>query len=232
MSEQARTIDTLLDERRTFAPSPEFLAKARVNDHSLWDAADADPEAFWAEQAKKYVSWYKPFDTVLEWDLPFAKWFVGRPDERLLQLPGPPRRGRQGREGRLSLRRRERRHPHDHLRRAALRRLPVRQRAQEARRQAGRPRRHLHADDPGAADGDAGLRADRGGALRRLRRLQRRGRSRPDERCRRGRDHHRRRGPAPRRPRARSSAASTRPARARRPSRTSWSSAAPATRCR
>ena len=77
MSENARTIDTLLDERRTFAPSAEFKAKARVTDSSLHDAANADPEAFWAEQAKKYVSWYRPFDKVLEWDLPFAKWFLG-----------------------------------------------------------------------------------------------------------------------------------------------------------
>ena len=77
MSERAKTIDTLLDERRTFAPSAEFLSKARVTNSSLFEAAEADPEGFWAEQAKKYVSWYKPFDTVLEWDLPFAKWFVG-----------------------------------------------------------------------------------------------------------------------------------------------------------
>jgi acetyl-CoA synthetase len=43
MSERARTIDTLIDERRTFAPSPEFLAKARVKDQSLFEAAAADP---------------------------------------------------------------------------------------------------------------------------------------------------------------------------------------------
>jgi acetyl-CoA synthetase len=43
MSERARTIDTLLDERRTFAPSPEVLAKARVKDQSLFEAAAADP---------------------------------------------------------------------------------------------------------------------------------------------------------------------------------------------
>src|ERR1700686_1134540 len=77
MSERAKTIDTLLDERRTFAPSAEFLSKARVTAQSLFEAAEADTEGFWAEQARKYVSWYKPFDTVLEWDLPFAKWFVG-----------------------------------------------------------------------------------------------------------------------------------------------------------
>ncbi len=77
MSVSAKTIDTLLDERRTFAPSPEFLAKARVTDQSLHDAAAADPDAFWAEQARKYVTWYRPWDKVLEWNLPFAKWFVG-----------------------------------------------------------------------------------------------------------------------------------------------------------
>jgi acetyl-CoA synthetase len=49
MSERARTIDTLLDERRTFAPSPEVLAKARVKDQSLFEAAAADPEGFWAK---------------------------------------------------------------------------------------------------------------------------------------------------------------------------------------
>src|ERR1039457_4798564 len=43
MSERARTIDTLLGARRTFAPSPEFLAKARVKDQSLFEAAAADP---------------------------------------------------------------------------------------------------------------------------------------------------------------------------------------------
>ena len=94
MSEQAKTIDTLLDERRTFAPSAEFLANARVKDHSLWQAADADPEAFWAEQAGE-AQLVRAWDTVLEWDLPFAKWFVGGKTQRRLQLRRPPRRGRQ-----------------------------------------------------------------------------------------------------------------------------------------
>ncbi len=55
MSERAKTIDTLLDERRTFAPSAEFLSRARVTDQSLFEAAEADNEGFWAEQARKYV---------------------------------------------------------------------------------------------------------------------------------------------------------------------------------
>jgi acetyl-CoA synthetase len=77
VSVDATTIDTLLDERRSFPPSEEFRRRARVIDDSLYRAAEADPEAFWAAQAEKYLSWYRPWDSVLEWDLPFAKWFSG-----------------------------------------------------------------------------------------------------------------------------------------------------------
>src|SRR5262249_49535958 len=42
----------------------------------LWNRAKADLEGFWAEQAKE-LHWFKPFDKVLEWNEPFAKWFVG-----------------------------------------------------------------------------------------------------------------------------------------------------------
>ena len=69
-------IEALLSEDRSF-PSPEgFAARAHVNDRSLHDEAAADVEAFWARQAEA-LHWSKPWDTVLEWDLPFAKWFVG-----------------------------------------------------------------------------------------------------------------------------------------------------------
>lgn len=37
----------------------------------------ADPEGFWAEQAKAELDWFKPWDKVLEWNAPFAKWFIG-----------------------------------------------------------------------------------------------------------------------------------------------------------
>jgi acetyl-CoA synthetase len=77
MSVEARTIEALLQEGRTFPPSDEFRASARVTDDSLHREADADVEAFWRRQAEKYVSWYQPFDTVLEWSLPFARWFGG-----------------------------------------------------------------------------------------------------------------------------------------------------------
>ena len=75
MSVETKTIDTLLEERRTFRPTPECRARARVTDDSLYRAAASDPEAFWAEPARKYISRHKPWDRVLEWNLPFAKWF-------------------------------------------------------------------------------------------------------------------------------------------------------------
>ncbi len=69
-------IENLLAERRTFPPSPDFRARANAGPE-LHAEAEADFEAFWARQARDRVSWFTPFSTTLEWDLPFAKWFVG-----------------------------------------------------------------------------------------------------------------------------------------------------------
>jgi acetyl-CoA synthetase len=69
-------IEALASEQRTFPPSPDFVARAGIKDRSLYDKAAADPEAFWAEQAES-LSWVRKWDRVLEWDPPFAKWFVG-----------------------------------------------------------------------------------------------------------------------------------------------------------
>jgi len=48
-----------------------------VSDRSLFEEAAADREAFWARQAREHVTWFEDFGTTLEWELPFAKWFVG-----------------------------------------------------------------------------------------------------------------------------------------------------------
>jgi acetyl-CoA synthetase len=69
-------IESLHDEDRTFAPPASFVDGALLSDRSVYDEADADPEAFWAKQAGD-LDWYEPWHTVLEWELPFAKWFVG-----------------------------------------------------------------------------------------------------------------------------------------------------------
>ncbi len=70
------TLEALSDEDRRFPPSASFIANALVTDSSLRDRADADPEAFWAEQARTLLHWDQDFTTTCEWDLPFAKWFV------------------------------------------------------------------------------------------------------------------------------------------------------------
>lgn len=76
MSEVEATIEALLSEGRVFPPPPGFTADAVANDPSIYERAAADPEAFWAEQAEK-LAWSKPWDTVMDWQPPWVKWFEG-----------------------------------------------------------------------------------------------------------------------------------------------------------
>jgi len=71
------TIEDYFREERLFPPSAEFRTTALVTDDSLQREADADFEAFWARQARELLTWRTDFHTTLEWELPFAKWFVG-----------------------------------------------------------------------------------------------------------------------------------------------------------
>src|SRR5579864_1800086 len=71
-----RAIETLFEERRTIAPTADFAKNANANDPAIYARATEDAESFWAEQAG-LLEWTTPWHTVLEWDLPFAKWFVG-----------------------------------------------------------------------------------------------------------------------------------------------------------
>jgi acetyl-CoA synthetase len=74
---EADAIESLLAEGRTFSPPADFKQRARVVDAEIYDEANADFEGFWARQAEDLLDWSERWDTVLEWDLPFAKWFVG-----------------------------------------------------------------------------------------------------------------------------------------------------------
>jgi len=69
-------IENLLAESRIFPPDPAFAAQANVGP-DLYEQAAADFEAFWAQLARERRDWSTPFETTLEWDLPFAKWFLG-----------------------------------------------------------------------------------------------------------------------------------------------------------
>ena len=68
------TIENLMHETRTFAPSAEFTANA-IAKADLYAEAKADRLAFWAKQANN-LHWHKPFTQILDWsNAPFAKWF-------------------------------------------------------------------------------------------------------------------------------------------------------------
>jgi acetyl-CoA synthetase len=64
-----------------FPPPPEFSAKARIRSMSqyeeMWNKAYNDPEGFWGDLARQDLHWFKPFGRVLQWNEPFAQWFVG-----------------------------------------------------------------------------------------------------------------------------------------------------------
>jgi acetyl-CoA synthetase len=73
-------IHSALNEQRVFECSQEFRSKAHiasVEDYDrLFKQAAEDPEKFWAGIAQE-LHWFKPWERVLDWELPFAKWFVG-----------------------------------------------------------------------------------------------------------------------------------------------------------
>jgi acetyl-CoA synthetase len=71
------TIEALHAEGRTFPPPPEFKKTARIVDAEIYDEAERDFEGFWAGQAADLLDWTEEWHTILDWDLPFAKWFVG-----------------------------------------------------------------------------------------------------------------------------------------------------------
>ena len=75
MSNQA--IEEFYTENRSFPPSEVFQRGALTADQTLYEEADTDYEAFWARQARELLTWSQDFHTTLEWDLPYAKWFLG-----------------------------------------------------------------------------------------------------------------------------------------------------------
>ena len=76
MVEPAGSIDALLQEERSFPPPPAFAAAANIADPAIYERAAQDPAAFWAGLAEE-LHWFRPWDSVLDWQPPFARWFVG-----------------------------------------------------------------------------------------------------------------------------------------------------------
>jgi acetyl-CoA synthetase len=74
------TIESILQEKRLFSPSAEFSQNAHIKSlqeyQHLYEKAKANPEQFWAELAEQELHWFGKWDKVLDWQPPFAKWFV------------------------------------------------------------------------------------------------------------------------------------------------------------
>ena len=72
-------IKSVSREGRQFAPPADFTARALINDagayERLYRRSIDDPEGFWAETARAELSWSKPFTKVLDWQLPYSRWF-------------------------------------------------------------------------------------------------------------------------------------------------------------
>ena len=73
MTEGAHAIDALLLEERRYPPPPEFAAQANAQP----EIYERDFEEFWETEARERVTWFEPFTELYEWDLPYAKWYLG-----------------------------------------------------------------------------------------------------------------------------------------------------------
>ena len=69
-------IEALLQEDLTFPPPEEFARNANIRDPNVYEEARRDPEAFWARFAGE-LDWFEPWEQVLDWNPPDAKWFIG-----------------------------------------------------------------------------------------------------------------------------------------------------------
>ena len=76
MAEQQRgdAIETFQAAGQAFPPDPSTAASANAR-ADIYARAAADPEAFWAAEARERLTWRTPFTRTLEWELPFARWF-------------------------------------------------------------------------------------------------------------------------------------------------------------
>jgi acetyl-CoA synthetase len=72
-------IESLLKEQRVFPPDSEFSKDAHIHSREAYESiskrASEDPESFWTEIASQ-LHWFEPWTQVLEWKVPFAKWFL------------------------------------------------------------------------------------------------------------------------------------------------------------
>ena len=68
--------EVLLKVDEKINPPAHILEEAHIKDYeSIYQRSVKDPEGFWTEVAQD-ITWFKPFSKVLEWNFPYAKWFL------------------------------------------------------------------------------------------------------------------------------------------------------------
>ena len=75
---ESATIENLLREERTFPPPASFAEQATANDPQIYmrTATEEGFREFWTDEAER-IDWIEPWTELLDWQLPYAKWFVG-----------------------------------------------------------------------------------------------------------------------------------------------------------
>ena len=68
-----QTIETHFVEERRYPPTPEFAAEANAQP----EIYERDFDEFWETEGRELVSWAEPFTKLYEWELPYAKWYLG-----------------------------------------------------------------------------------------------------------------------------------------------------------
>src|SRR5688572_7451631 len=76
MATETAALEALSFEERRFPPPPEFVDEANWEERSVYAEAERDLEGFWAKHGESF-QWSKKWTSVLEWDVPYAKWFSG-----------------------------------------------------------------------------------------------------------------------------------------------------------
>jgi acetyl-CoA synthetase len=70
---QPQAIETMFLEERRYPPKLEFAREANAQP----EIYERDFEGFWETEGRNRVTWFEPFETLLEWEPPYAKWYVG-----------------------------------------------------------------------------------------------------------------------------------------------------------
>src|SRR5262245_24036324 len=68
-----QAIETMFLEERRYPPPPEFAARANAKP----DIYDRDWQELWEAEGRERVTWFEPFSELLQWELPYAKWYIG-----------------------------------------------------------------------------------------------------------------------------------------------------------